>query len=51
MKQLIFLPAEDRTGEDLARLILEELTNLGLDPNFMVGQAYDGCSAMSGQFN
>ncbi|CAF3828199.1 unnamed protein product [Rotaria sordida] len=50
-KFISFLPAEDRTGEDLARLILEELTNLGLDPNFMVGQAYDGCSAMSGQFN
>ncbi|CAF3377696.1 unnamed protein product, partial [Rotaria sp. Silwood2] len=50
-KFISFLPAEDRTGEGLARLILEELTNLGLDPNFMVGQAYDGCSAMSGQFN
>ncbi|CAF1533694.1 unnamed protein product [Rotaria sordida] len=41
---------EVRTG-GLARLILEELKTLGLDPNFMVGQAYDGCAAMSGQFN
>jgi hypothetical protein len=50
-KFIRFLPAEDRTGEGLAQLILEELKNLGLNPNFMVGQAYDGCSAMSGKFN
>ncbi|CAF4669280.1 unnamed protein product [Rotaria sp. Silwood2] len=50
-KFISFLPAEDRTGEGLARLILEEIKNLGLNPNFMVGQAYDGCSAMSGKFN
>lgn len=50
-KFIKFLPAEDRTGEGLARLILNELNSLGLDPKFMVGQAYDGCSAMSGIFN
>ncbi|CAF5018779.1 unnamed protein product [Rotaria sp. Silwood1] len=49
-KFISFLPAEDRTGEGLARLILEEIKNLGLNPNFMVGQAYGGCSAMSGKF-
>ncbi len=46
-----FIPAKDRTGEGLAQLILEELRKLGLDPSFMIGQAYDGCSAMAGQFN
>lgn len=46
-----FLPAEDRSGKGLAQLILDELNNLGLDPQFLVGQAYDGCSAMSGKFN
>ncbi|CAF3302063.1 unnamed protein product [Rotaria sp. Silwood2] len=50
-KFISFVSAEDRTGEGLARLILQELKNLGLDPNFMGGQAYDGCSAMAGQFN
>ncbi|CAF3312570.1 unnamed protein product [Rotaria sp. Silwood2] len=50
-KFISFLPAEDRTGEGLARLILDEIKNLGLNANFMVSQAYDGCSAMSGKFN
>lgn len=50
-KFISFIPAQDRTGEGLARLILEQIKNLGLDPNFMVGQAYDGCSAMAGQFH
>ncbi|CAF4745198.1 unnamed protein product, partial [Rotaria sp. Silwood2] len=50
-KLISFIPAQDRTGESLARLILEELRKLGLDPKYMVGQAYDGCSAMAGQFN
>jgi hypothetical protein len=50
-KFIEFVPAEDRTGKGLAQLILDELNNLGLDPHFMVGQAYDGCSAMSGKFN
>ena len=50
-KFIEFLPAEDRSGEGLARLILEELNNFGLEPQFVFGQAYDGCSAMSGKFN
>jgi len=50
-KFINFIPAKDRTGEGLVGLILEQLRTLGLNPNFMVGQAYDGCSAMAGQFN
>ena len=33
-KFINFLSAEGRTGEGLARLIIEELRNLGLDSNF-----------------
>ncbi len=46
-----FLPDEDRSGKGLAQLILDELNNLGFDPQFLVGQAYNGCSAMSEKFN
>ena len=45
------LRAENRTGEGLARLIIEGLRHLGLDSNFLVGQAYDGCSSMARRFN
>ncbi|CAF4586495.1 unnamed protein product, partial [Didymodactylos carnosus] len=31
-----------RTGEGLAKLILEELNELDLDPSFIVGEGYDG---------
>jgi hypothetical protein len=43
-KFISFLSVEDRTGEGLALWILKELRDLGRDPNFMVGQAYDGYS-------
>ncbi|CAF1351809.1 unnamed protein product [Didymodactylos carnosus] len=45
------LNSGSETDEGLAKLILEELNELDLDPSFIVGQGYDGCSAMSGEFN
>ncbi|CAF3312579.1 unnamed protein product [Rotaria sp. Silwood2] len=50
-KFISIISAEDRTGEGLARLILEELKDLSLDPNFMIDQAYDGRSTMAGQLS
>ena len=50
-KFISFLRAEDRTSEGLAWLIIEGLRNLGLDSNFLVNQAYDGCSLMAREFN
>ena len=43
-----FVAAEDRTGKGLAKLIMDELIECGLDLSYMVGQAYDGCASMAG---
>ncbi|CAF1232275.1 unnamed protein product [Rotaria sordida] len=43
-----FITVSDRSGAGLAKLIMEEVTNLGLDLQNCVGQGYDGCSTMAG---
>jgi len=42
---------EDMTGEGVAATILTHLRQLRLDLSFMVGQGYDGASAMKGIFH
>ena len=39
-----FYLTESTTGENLEKLVLEKLSSLGLDPENLVGQAYDGAS-------
>lgn len=46
-----FVSVSDLTGKGLAKTILQELESFGLDTKYLVGQGYDGASAMSGQFN
>ena len=41
----------DVTGVGLAKVILNKVTQLGLDPNKTVGQGYDGAATMSGHLN
>ena len=48
---LEFLNPESLTVEGLALEIVNVLRRLGLDVSLLVGQGYDGASAMSGQFN
>ncbi|XP_008178700.1 52 kDa repressor of the inhibitor of the protein kinase-like [Acyrthosiphon pisum] len=48
---LIFVPVTDVTGNGLATVILNTLTSLGLNLNYLRGQGYDGAAAMSGCFN
>lgn len=48
---LKFVPVTDLTGRNLANVLLRELEELKIDCNYMVGQGYDGASAMSGVFN
>ena len=48
---LEFVPVYDVTGVGLAKVILNKVTQLGLDPNKIVGQGYDGAAAMSGHLN
>lgn len=43
--------AADLTGAGLSRQLLTTLRHLGIDTSFMVGQAYDGAPAMSGEKN
>ncbi|KAL4111843.1 hypothetical protein QTP88_015724 [Uroleucon formosanum] len=45
---LEFTPAIDLTGKGLATLIMSSLQNNGINCQFLVGQGYDGASAMSG---
>ena len=45
---LDFVHVTDLTGKGLADKILGHLENTGIDINYMVGQGYDGASAMSG---
>lgn len=47
---LKFVHVTDLTGVGLATTILEELRELQVNLNYMVGQGYDGAAAMSGQF-
>ena len=48
---LEFVPVYDVTGVGLAKVILNKVTQLSLDPNKIVGQGYDGAAAMSGHLN
>ncbi|XP_054263675.1 52 kDa repressor of the inhibitor of the protein kinase-like [Macrosteles quadrilineatus] len=48
---LMFLNVVDLTGEGISKKILETLCSLGIDINDCRGQAYDGCSNMSGRFS
>ena len=45
---LCFAKADDLTGFGLAKQLLKTLQEFGIDKNNMVGQGYDGASAMSG---
>ncbi|XP_018496236.1 52 kDa repressor of the inhibitor of the protein kinase-like [Galendromus occidentalis] len=46
---LKFCDVTDKTGAGLARAILDNLKEEGLDVRDIRGQGYDGCSAMSGR--
>jgi len=48
---LKFVPVTDLSGRSLAQTIIDELTKLKLDLNYLRGQGYDGAAAMSGKFN
>ena len=37
------------SGENFGKVILREISRIGLDPSFCVGQGYDGASAMSSE--
>lgn len=37
--------------KNLANVILKTINSLGINPNYMIGQGYDGVAAMSGHFN
>ena len=41
-----YAKVEDMSAKSIAALILKKLTEYGLDLNGLVGQGYDGCSAM-----
>ena len=43
--------ATDLSGAGIARQLLNILRNVGINPHFMIGQCYDGVSAMSSQPN
>ena len=47
---LCFVPVSSTTGQDLASTILTQLSQLGLNPEHMRGQGYDGASNMSGKY-
>lgn len=47
---LQFLPVLSSTGKALADTILEGLNKCGVDSSHLIGQGYDGASAMSGAF-
>jgi hypothetical protein len=46
-----FISVSDMTGVGLANTILSRLKQFQLDLTYLVGQGYDGASAMSGIFN
>ncbi|XP_028966491.1 zinc finger MYM-type protein 1-like [Galendromus occidentalis] len=47
---LKFCDVVEKTGAGLARTILDNLREEGLDVRNLRGQGYDGCSSMSGQY-
>ena len=46
-----FIEVTDTTGRNLTDKLLQHITLLGLDKQYMVAQAYDGAAAMSGCYN
>lgn len=48
---LQFVPVTDCTGAGLASTIIEAINSIGLNPQGIVGQGYDGAAAMSGRMN
>ena len=46
---LTYVTVASLTAESLTKYILETLQEFGLDPHWIVSQAYDGASVMSGQ--
>ncbi|XP_050545738.1 zinc finger MYM-type protein 1-like isoform X3 [Daktulosphaira vitifoliae] len=47
---LQFVPVHSTTGQNLATVILDNLKNLGINCDYLLGQGYDGAVAMSGNF-
>ena len=45
------MEATDLSDAGIASKLLNILQNVGIDPHFVIGQCYDGASAMSGQHN
>lgn len=45
---ITFVHVEDLSAEALSRTIIQNLTDLGLDMNLLVGQGYGGAAVMSG---
>jgi len=48
---LQFVPIYDVTGKGLATVIIDGLTKLGLNLQYLRGQGYDGAAAMSGRIS
>jgi hypothetical protein len=48
---LQFVPVTDVSGEGLASVIVNSLTEFGLNLAYLRGQGYDGEGAMSGKLN
>ena len=44
-----FVPVEDRTAEGIASQILSVCEEYGMNLDKLIGQGYDGCSAMAGK--
>lgn len=45
------MPVSSTTGAFLANVIIEKLTDYGLDLTYLRGQGYDGAASMSSRFN
>ena len=45
---MTFVSTRDTTGETIAKWILNQISQWGLDPSKIVGQGYDGAGNMSG---
>ncbi|KAL4123082.1 hypothetical protein QTP88_015314 [Uroleucon formosanum] len=48
---LKFVPVMDLSGSALASIIINELTEMKIEVQYLRGQGYDGAASMSGRFN
>lgn len=48
---LCYVEVEGLTGNDISTVIINKIISLGLDPEFLRGQGYDGASNMAGNYN